>query len=202
MLGKKPNRLSNTISISRIFAPEVKTELRLGASTQRRSHVGGSLNGSILGSTVHAGSWFAGKNGPRRMKPFCTLPVLFCVFGNVTVLNQFYKVLWIPIFSLHRSNKKRVMPVTNVLLHEETFFRHAQKESSVLQVDLFISSFPRNEAFLFSTFDLPATSILLFKALNRVIHQIKQTIFSYRSFPFIASASAFSLFSNHNEESR
>jgi hypothetical protein len=48
-------------------------------------------NGSILGLTVHAEYWYAGRSSPKPTKPFCIWPVLFSVFSNAIVPKLFSK---------------------------------------------------------------------------------------------------------------
>jgi hypothetical protein len=54
-----------------------------------------SSNGSILGSTVHAEYWYAGRSSPKPMKPFCIWPVPFSVFSNAIVPKLFSKQTWL-----------------------------------------------------------------------------------------------------------
>src|SRR5438105_8749492 len=74
-----------------IFVQETRTEHTLRVKTQPRSLVGGSSNGSIRGSTVHAGCWYAGKKAPKHTKPFCIWLALFSVLGSVIAPRRFYR---------------------------------------------------------------------------------------------------------------
>jgi hypothetical protein len=62
--------------------------------TASMGSVTGLLNGSIPGSTVHAGCWSAGKNIPKHTKPSCIWLALFSVFGSVIAPKPFYRRRW------------------------------------------------------------------------------------------------------------